>query len=134
MASYGVVIPAFNAAATIGAALNSVLAQTAKAEAIVVVDDGSTDDTAAVIEAMNLPVRVLRQDNAGPGSATTRGIAALSTPLIATLDADDLWLPDKIEQQLAYLGCHPGTAGVLTHWRTFRGDRPDLPEATSGAG
>ncbi|RUW60479.1 glycosyltransferase family 2 protein [Mesorhizobium sp. M7A.F.Ca.US.008.03.1.1] len=134
MAGYGVVIPAFNAADTIGAALNSVLAQTAKAEAIVVVDDGSTDDTAAVIDAMNLPVTVLRQDNAGPGSATTRGIAALSTPLIATLDADDLWLPDKIEQQLAYLGRHPGTAGVFTHWRTFRGDRPDLPEATSGAG
>ncbi|RUU74082.1 glycosyltransferase family 2 protein, partial [Mesorhizobium sp. M7A.T.Ca.TU.009.01.3.1] len=103
MAAYGVVIPAFNAAATIGAALNSVLAQTARAEAIVVVDDGSTDDTVAVIDAMNLPVTVLRQDNAGPGSATTRGIAALATPLIATLDADDLWLADKIEKQLAYL-------------------------------
>ncbi|RUY16226.1 glycosyltransferase family 2 protein, partial [Mesorhizobium sp. M7A.F.Ca.CA.001.13.2.1] len=88
----------------------------------------------AVIDAMNLPVTVLRQDNAGPGSATTRGIAVLSTPLIATLDADDLWLPDKIEQQLAYLGRHPGTAGVFTHWRTFRGDSPDLPDAASGAG
>ncbi|TIU38119.1 MAG: glycosyltransferase family 2 protein, partial [Mesorhizobium sp.] len=134
MAAYGVVIPAFNAAATIGAALNSVLAQTARAEAVVVVDDGSTDDTVAVINAMNLPVTVLRQDNAGPGSATTRGIAALSTPLIATLDADDLWLADKIEKQLVHLDRHPGTTGVFTHWRTFRGDSPDLPDATSGAG
>ncbi|RVD66165.1 glycosyltransferase family A protein [Mesorhizobium sp. M7A.F.Ca.ET.027.03.2.1] len=134
MAAYGVVIPAFNAAATIGAALNSVLAQTARAEAVVVVDDGSTDDTVAVIDAMNLPVTVLRQDNAGPGSATTRGIAALSTPLIATLDADDLWLADKIEKQLVHLDRHPGTTGVFTHWRTFRGDSPDLPDATSGTG
>ncbi|ESY67781.1 glycosyl transferase family 2 [Mesorhizobium sp. LNHC232B00] len=134
MAGYGVVIPAFNAAATIGAALDSVLAQTVKAEAIIVVDDGSTDDTVAVIEAMNLPVAVLRQENAGPGSATTRGFAALSTPFVATLDADDLWLPDKIEKQRACLDRHPGTAGVFAHWRTFRGDRPDLPETTSVAG
>ncbi|MCA0049580.1 glycosyltransferase family 2 protein [Mesorhizobium sp. B283B1A] len=134
MAGYGVVIPAFNAAATIGAALNSVLAQTVKAEAIVVVDDGSTDDTVAVIEAMNLPVTVLRQENEGPGSATTRGFDALSTPFVATLDADDLWLPDKIEKQLACLDRDPGTAGVFAHWRTFRGDRPDLPETASVAG
>ncbi|WP_246094003.1 MULTISPECIES: glycosyltransferase family 2 protein [Mesorhizobium] len=134
MAGYGVVIPAFNAATTIGPALNSVLAQTVKAEAIVVVDDGSTDDTAAVIDAMNLPVTVLRQENAGPGSATTKGFAALSTPFVATLDADDLWLADKIEKQLGYLDRHPATAGVFTNWRTFRGDRPDLPETASVAG
>jgi glycosyltransferase involved in cell wall biosynthesis len=122
MAGYGVVIPAFNAAATIGEALKSVLAQTVKPQVIVVVDDGSTDDTVAVINAMMLPVTVLRQENAGPGSATTRGFAALTTPFVATLDADDLWLPDKIEKQLAFLDSHPDTGGVFTHWRTFRGD------------
>lgn len=134
MSGYGVVIPAFNAAATIAETLRSITAQTVQAETIVVVDDGSTDDTVAVIEALKLPVRLLRQENAGPGSATTRGIAALSTPFVATLDADDLWLPTKIERQLAHLNRLPGTSGVFTHWRTFRDDRPEVPEVTSVAG
>jgi len=134
MSGYGVVIPTFNAAATIAETLRSITAQTVQAETIVVVDDGSTDDTVAVIEALKLPVRLLRQENAGPGSATTRGIAALSTPFVATLDADDLWLPTKIERQLAHLNRLPGTSGVFTHWRTFRDDRPEVPEVTSVAG
>lgn len=134
MSGYGVVIPAFNAAATIAETLRSITAQTVQAETIVVVDDGSTDDTVAVIEALKLPVRLLRQENAGPGSATTRGIAALSTPFVATLDADDLWLPTKIERQLAHLNRLPGTSGVFTHWRTFRDDRPEVPEVPSVAG
>ncbi|MBN9221035.1 MAG: glycosyltransferase family 2 protein [Mesorhizobium sp.] len=134
MANYGVVIPAFNAAATIGETLSSVLAQTIKPDVIVVVDDGSTDGTVAAIEAMKLPVTVLRQENAGPGSATTRGFAALSTLIIATLDADDLWLPEKIEKQLAFLDRHPEAAGVFTHWRTFREGRSDLPDMTSVPG
>jgi len=79
-------------------------------------------------------VRLLRQENAGPGSATTRGIAALSTPFVATLDADDLWLPTKSERQLAHLNRLPGTSGVFTHWRTFRDDRPEVPEVPSVAG
>lgn len=125
MAGYGVVIPAFNAAATITETLNSVLAQTVKADAIIVVDDGSTDDTVAVINAMSLPVKVLRQDNAGPGSATTRGFAGLSTLFVATLDADDLWLPNKIEKQLRHFGQFPEISGVFTHLRSFRDDRAD---------
>jgi glycosyltransferase involved in cell wall biosynthesis len=134
MGGYGVVIPAFNAATTIGETLNSVLAQTIKPETIVVVDDGSTDDTVATIDALRLPVTLLRQKNAGPGSATTRGFVALSTPVIATLDADDLWLPGKAEKQLAFLDRHRETAGVFTHWHTFREGRPDLPDATSVPG
>ncbi|TGQ65436.1 MAG: glycosyltransferase family 2 protein [Mesorhizobium sp.] len=134
MAGYGVVIPAFNAAATIGETLNSVLAQTVKPEIIVVVDDGSTDGTVAAITAMRLPVTILQQENAGPGTATTRGFAALTTPFVATLDADDLWLPGKIEKQLAFLDRHPETAGVFTHWRTFRGDSSSLPEAAGVPG
>lgn len=128
MANYSVVIPAFNAAATIAETLRSVVAQSVKPDTIIVVDDGSTDDTVAVISAMNLPVRMLRQENAGPGSATTKGIASLSAPFIATLDADDLWLPTKIEEQFAQFRRSPGTSGVFTHMRNFRDDRPDAAE------
>lgn len=134
MSGYGVVIPAYNASATIAETLRSVAAQTPRPELVVVVDDGSTDDLAAAIAGIDLPLRLLRQDNAGPGSATTRGIAALSTPFIATLDADDLWLPGKIAAQLAHLDRLPGTAGVFTHIRSFRDGEPDAmaPAAMPG--
>ena len=121
----GVVIPAFNAATTISETLASVMAQTLKPRDIVIVDDGSTDDLAGVIATLDMPVRLIRQDNAGPGSATTRGMALLSTPFIATLDADDLWLPDKVERQLAHFASSPATSAVFCHLRTFRNDRPD---------
>ncbi|RWA59698.1 glycosyltransferase family A protein [Mesorhizobium sp.] len=134
MSGYGVVIPAFNASTTIAETLRSVAAQTVRAELVVIVDDGSTDDLASAIVGADLPVKLLRQDNAGPGSATTRGIAALSTPFVATLDADDLWLPTKIEAQLAYLERSPQTAGVFTHQRNFRHDQPDLPDAIAMPG
>src|SRR4051794_7782745 len=134
MRNYGVVIPAFNASGTIAETLRSVAAQTVRPELVVIVDDGSNDDLASAIGGTDLPVRLLSQANAGPGSATTRGIAALSTPLIATLDADDLWLPDKIEKQHAHLESRPATSGVFCHWRNFRNDRPDAPEATAVPG
>ncbi len=125
MTQYGVVIPAFNAAATIGETLRSVAAQTVPPEEIVIVDDGSTDDTAAAVAASGVPVRFLRQENAGPGSATTRGFAALAHPIIATIDADDLWLPGKIERQLRHLAENPDISGVFTHWLTFVGGKPE---------
>ncbi|WP_217571168.1 glycosyltransferase family A protein [Mesorhizobium sp. GbtcB19] len=134
MGTYGVVIPAYNASATIAETLRSVAAQTLRPELVVVVDDGSTDDLAAAISGIDLPLRLLRQDNAGPGSATTRGIAALSTPFIATLDADDLWLPGKIAAQLAHLERLPATAGVFTHIRSFRDGEPDAMAPTAMPG
>lgn len=134
MAGYGVVIPAFNATATIAETLRSVAAQTVAPEAIVVVDDGSTDDIASAINTLDMQVMLLRQENAGPGSATTKGIAALSTPFIATLDADDLWLPTKIEKQLAHFERFPATSGVFTHMSNFRGGRPDAPDAAAVPG
>lgn len=127
MSNYGVVIPAFNAAATIAETLRSVLEQTIAAEEILVVDDGSTDDTAELVLAMGDPVRLLRQDNAGPGKATTAGIMVLSTPLVAMLDSDDLWLPHKIERQLAHLDRSPQISGVFGHIRNFRDNRPEEP-------
>lgn len=134
MSRYGVVIPAFNASATIRETLQSVAAQTLRPELVVIVDDGSSDDLAAAIVGIDLPLELLRQDNAGPGSATTRGIAALAAPFIATLDADDLWLPGKIEAQFAHLERQPGTSGVFTHMRSFRDGEADAlaPTATPG--
>lgn len=124
MIPYGVIIPAFNAAATIGETLRSVAAQTVAPGEIVVIDDGSTDDTAAAIAASGVAVKLLTQENAGPGSATNRGFAALSSQMIATVDADDLWLPEKIERQLQHMADNPGASGAFTHWLTFADGEP----------
>jgi glycosyltransferase involved in cell wall biosynthesis len=134
MNRYGVVIPAYNASATIRETLQSVASQTLRPELVVVVDDGSSDDLAAATEGIDLPLKLLRQDNAGPGSATTRGIAALSMPFIATLDADDLWLPGKIEAQFAHLERLPGTFGVFTHMRHFRDGHAEDPNVVATPG
>lgn len=123
--SYSVVIPAWNAARTIAETLRSVAAQTVPPAEIIVVDDGSTDETEAVTRQSGVPVRYVRQDNSGPGSATTRGFALARAPFIATVDADDLWLGDKIERQFRRLEEAPQLAAVFTQWRTFRHGEPD---------
>lgn len=128
--AYSVIIPAFNAQATIVEAISSVLNQTAPAEVIFVVDDGSTDSTGAVAAQVASCVRVIRKANGGPGSATTAGLQAAATPFIATLDADDLWLPHKMAQQLEFLHNNPEISGLFALGRLFRtGEMPD-PEGT----
>lgn len=122
VAPYSVVVPVYNGADTIGAAVASILAQTIAPEAIFVVDDGSTDATASVVRALGGPITLLQQDNAGPGPATTRGIQHVDTPLLATLDADDLWLPHKIEQQLAALDSSPDCSAVFGKLASFKDD------------
>ena len=98
-----VVIPVFNGARFIGSAIESVLAQTYDAIECVVVDDGSTDDSAGL--AASFPnVRVVRQDNAGVAAARNNGVEASSGDAIAFLDADDAWMPEKIERQVDLLG------------------------------
>ena len=92
-----VVIPAFNAERVIGRAIASIKAQTRAAGEIVVVDDGSTDGTAAA--ARNAGARVLRQLNRGSGEARNSGVRAARYPWIAFLDADDAWLPARLEVQ-----------------------------------
>jgi glycosyltransferase involved in cell wall biosynthesis len=91
-----VVIPAYNAAATLGRAIESVLAQSWPAHEIVVVDDGSSDDTAAVAEAFGKPVRYIHQDNAGPSAARNRGVKEASGDWIAFLDADDWYTAERL--------------------------------------
>ncbi|MEM8668652.1 MAG: glycosyltransferase [Planctomycetota bacterium] len=96
-----VVIPCYNGRDFIAETLESVLSQTTAVNEILVVDDGSTDDSASIVESFGTPVRLLQQPNQGESVARNRGIEEASSDWIAFLDADDLWLPDKLEKQLA---------------------------------
>jgi glycosyltransferase involved in cell wall biosynthesis len=120
MFRYSVVIPAYNAAETIRQAIESVLDQTIGPQQVIVVDDGSTDGTSAVVDSMASPVTLVSQANRGPGAATNAGIARVETPFWATLDADDLWLPNKIERQAECFEREPSIAGVFSLARQFR--------------
>lgn len=100
-ADVSVIIPAYNSQATLAAALHSALQQTVPPREVVVVDDGSADGTAAVAEAFGPKVRLIRQSNGGPGAARNTGIRAAHGGWIGLLDADDTWLPNKLERQLA---------------------------------
>ena len=95
----GVVVPAYNAGRFLADTLRSVAAQTRPADRVVVVDDGSTDDTAAVA-AQFAHVNLVRQANAGVGAARNRGVREITTDWVAFLDADDLWHPEKLQLQL----------------------------------
>jgi glycosyltransferase involved in cell wall biosynthesis len=124
--AYSVVIPAYNAAATIGETVASAMAQTIPPREIIVVDDGSTDATAAVAGEAAGPVVVIRRANSGPGGATTAGMRRVTEPFFATLDADDLWLPHKIARQAMEFERDPDVAGVFTLARMFHdGTAPD---------
>ncbi len=99
--SVGVVIPAYNCAHYLDDAIRSALGQTYQVREVVVVDDGSTDDCRGVVSAHAARVTYLRIDNSGPARARNVGMAALSTDLVAFLDGDDIWHPEKIARQVA---------------------------------
>jgi glycosyltransferase involved in cell wall biosynthesis len=112
-----VVVPAFNAAATIDRTLASIRAQTHRQLEIIVVDDGSIDPTASHVlaHAADDPrIRLFRQANGGVAAARNRGIAESRSEFIAPIDADDLWHPDKIARQVAMLQCIPELGLVAT--------------------
>lgn len=100
--SVSVVIPAFRAASTIGAALSGALMQTCADIEVVVVDDGSDDETADIVAAHRDPrVRLVRQENRGVAAARNVGVAAVRADLVAFCDADDMLLPSHLERALA---------------------------------
>ena len=107
-----VIIPAYNAGRTITAALQSVFAQTYRDYDVIVVDDGSTDDTALRVAEWGDRATYVRQENAGPASARNEALRHSSSPLVAFLDADDVWMPRKLERQVAYFARFPET-GLL---------------------
>lgn len=106
------VIPAFNSADFIADAVGSIRDQARPVDEIIVVDDGSTDDTAKIVQHLGDEIRYLYQANAGPSAARNRGIEAARGSLIAFLDADDQWTKTKIEQQLAVMEQNPAIALV----------------------
>ncbi|MCI0380021.1 MAG: glycosyltransferase family 2 protein, partial [Gemmataceae bacterium] len=99
-----VIVPLYNKAKYVERALTSISAQTAHDLEILVVDDGSTDGGGDMAERFaELRLRLIRQDNAGPGAARNRGLAEARGEFVAFLDADDEWLPDYLEKNLALL-------------------------------
>jgi len=109
LSTVSAVIPAYNAAETIQRALNSVYAQTyPNIIEVIVVDDGSTDATAQIVREKFPDATFIQQENAGVSVARNAGVDAARGELIAFLDADDEWLPEKTEVHVAVMKAHPG--------------------------
>ncbi|MFH1038394.1 MAG: glycosyltransferase [PVC group bacterium] len=103
-----VVIPAYNRRSHLTAAVSSVLAQDFPDLHCIVVDDGSTDGTGALVRSFGSSIAYLRQENRGPSAARNRGIRAGRSPLIAFLDSDDRWRRDKLRRQVEAMERDPG--------------------------
>jgi glycosyltransferase involved in cell wall biosynthesis len=103
----GIIIPTFNRASIVSESIDSVLAQSHAAREIIVVDDGSTDDTQAVLARYGNQIRVIRQAHAGPSEARNNGIRAASSNWIAFLDDDDTFTPDRLEHAAEAIQRHP---------------------------
>jgi len=102
-----VIIPVYNGDRYLGEAIESIIAQEHRPLEIIVVDDGSTDDTARVAEGFN-QVRLIRQDHRGVGGARNNGVTEATGDSIAFLDADDIWADGKLAAQLAAFATDPG--------------------------
>lgn len=123
MPHVSVVMPVRDAAPWIGAAVESVLGQTFGDLELIVVDDGSRDGSAAIVERVaNARVRVIRQPARGTAAALNAGIAAARAPLIARMDADDVARPDRLTLQVGYLDAHPDVGVIGAGWRELAPD------------
>jgi glycosyltransferase involved in cell wall biosynthesis len=122
-----VIVPSFNRASLIGTTLASLVRQIGPAGEIIVVDDGSTDGTAAVAEAFGGPVRVLRQANTGPSAARNLGFSASTGEYVLFFDSDDLLAPGSIESALARLRETGADVGVGRRIRARIGSEGIVP-------
>lgn len=114
-----VIIPAHNVARFVGRTLDSVLKQTHRALDVVVVDDGSTDNTATIVEEVarrDPRVRLVRSEKLGVSAARNLAIAQAKAQLIAPVDADDIWHPEKLERQLAIMRAGSDQLGLVYCW------------------
>jgi len=118
-------MPAYNSELYIREAIESVFAQTLPVAEFIVIDDGSTDQTARIVESMG--VRVIRQSNTGLSGARNRCVLESSQPWIAFIDADDIWDPKKIERQMEILKAHPDVGLITTDYLTFNSQGTIVP-------
>ena len=127
MPRVSVVIPTYNCAHYLGQAIESVLAQTYTDREVIVIDDGSRDNTADVAAAYGGHIRYLRQENSGLPAARNRAIEAAAGDLIALLDADDWWEPTKLAQQVPLLDADSEVSLVYTDLRVIYDDGRLVP-------
>lgn len=114
-----IVVPALNAARFIVETLESVLEQTYRNFEVIVVDDGSTDGTAAIVEEFarcDGRIRLIRQNRSGVATARNRGIFAARGDLIAPLDADDVWRADNLQKKVSALTAAPAEVALVYSW------------------
>lgn len=130
-----VIVPTYNCESFVGDAIDSVLRQGERATEIVVVDDGSSDDTLKVLAGFGERVRVFRQENAGPAAARNRAVREARGDYLAFLDGDDLWLPGHAKL-LDYIERVPDTRVIYGDWAVWRPredgtyEAPDIPTPT----
>jgi glycosyltransferase involved in cell wall biosynthesis len=113
------VIAAYNAERTIAETLESALAQNCADHEIVVVNDGSTDSTAAVLAQFGTSIRIVNQENLGSGAARNNGVVHARGAYIAFLDSDDLWLPEKLAISVSMLERNPLASLAFSEYRNF---------------
>lgn len=122
MTLVSVVVPLYNKAAYVLRALDSIAAQTVRDFELIVIDDGSSDGGADLVAKFSdSRVRLIRQANAGPGAARNRGLREARAPYVAFIDADDFWLPDFLEANIALLERYPCAAAVCCGWLEYPG-------------
>ncbi|MBY3167864.1 glycosyltransferase family 2 protein [Rhizobium laguerreae] len=118
-----VIIPTYNRARFIREAIESVFSQTYRDFELIVIDDGSTDETAKIVRALvDNRLNFIRQENRGRSAARNRAIALARGRYIAFLDSDDMYLPDKLAQQVDYMDSHPEDGMIYTSAMCIDGD------------
>ena len=120
-----VIVPCYNAAAFVPATLRSVLAQQGFELQIIVVDDGSTDGSPERVAREFPGVALVRQANAGVAAARNTGLAHARHDWVAFIDADDLWLPGKLQAQWELLARHPDASLAYTAWKVWASNEPE---------
>jgi glycosyltransferase involved in cell wall biosynthesis len=114
MIDVSIIIPTYNRRSFVSEAIRSVLEQTYESVELIVVDDGSTDDTAKYVESLSADIQLIQQRNRGPSAARNAGIRAASGKFIAFLDSDDRWLPHKLAIQMNYMQANPDAVVCYT--------------------
>ena len=122
MPGVSVIIPTFNNARYIGEAIHSILAQDVAVCEIIVIDDGSTDDTQTALASFDGRIRAVYQENQGVSAARNRGLAMARGEYVVFLDADDFMLPGKLVAQMTFLDARPRLDGVHSGWQLIDAD------------